>query len=98
MTIAEAGGYTIDKTPPPWSCSSLGFAPGEQQDYRNAFDAFDQRVSKLARADEDAALAAALEPGGRWNGLIGGVVSPSSAAPSPRRFRRATTTITTTAK
>jgi len=79
-TIAEAEGYTIDKTPPPWSRSSLGFAPGEQQDYRHAFDAFDQRVSKLARADEDAALAAALEPGGRWNGLIGAVVTFVSGA------------------
>jgi monoamine oxidase len=80
VTIAEAGGYTIDKTPPPWRRSSLGFAPGEQQDYRNAFDAFDQRVSKLARADEDAALAAALEPGGHWNGLIGAVVTFISGA------------------
>jgi monoamine oxidase len=73
--IAQAQGYAIDKTPPPWSRPSMGFRPDEQQDYRNAFNAFDERVSELARADNDVAVAAALEPGGRWNGLIGAVVT-----------------------
>jgi monoamine oxidase len=73
--IAEAQGRTIDKTPPPWSRSSLGFRLGEQQDYRQAFIAFDQRVSELADAAKDAAVAVALEPNGRWNGLISAVVT-----------------------
>jgi monoamine oxidase len=73
--IAEAQGRTIDKTPPPWSRSSLGFRLGEQQDYRQAFIAFDQRVSELADAAKDAAVAVALEPDGRWNGLISAVVT-----------------------
>jgi monoamine oxidase len=73
--IAEAQGRTIDKTPPPWSRSSLGFRLGEQQDYQQAFIAFDQRVSELAGAAKDAAVAVALEPNGRWNGLISAVVT-----------------------
>jgi monoamine oxidase len=74
--IAEAQGRTIDKTPPPWMRSSLGFASAEQEAYRDAFRAFDARVSRLARADaDDVAVAAALEPGGRWNELIGAVVT-----------------------
>ncbi len=73
--IAQAQGHTIDKTPPPWSRSSFGFRLNEQKDYRQAFEAFDERVAKLARGDNDAALTAALEPGGRWNGLIGAVVT-----------------------
>jgi monoamine oxidase len=73
--IAEAQRFTIDKTPPPWSRSSLGFKAGEQQDYRKAFNAFHERVSELARANADVAAAAALELGGRWNGLIGAVTS-----------------------
>ena len=40
VKIAETQGHTIDKTPPPWSRSSLGFAPGERLDYRMAFVAF----------------------------------------------------------
>jgi monoamine oxidase len=74
-TIAKAQGREIDQTPPPWARSSLGFKPGEQHDYRDAFDEFEARVSKLARADKDTALSVALEPGGRWNGLIGAVVT-----------------------
>lgn len=73
--IARAQGRHIDETPPPWARSSFGFRQGEQQDYREAFAAFEERVSKLARAEKDAALSAALEPGGRWNGLIGAVVT-----------------------
>lgn len=73
--IARAQGRQIDETPPPWARSSLGFRLGEQQDYREAFAAFEERVSELARAQEDVALSAALEPGGRWNGLIGAVVT-----------------------
>ncbi len=73
--IAQAQGREIDKTPPPWTRSSLGFRLSEQQDYRDAFRTFDARVHQLARADKDVAVAAALEPGGRWNGLISAVVT-----------------------
>ena len=73
--IAEAQKREIDKTPPPWTRSSLGFRLNEQQDYREAFRTFDARAHELARAEKDVAVAAALEPGGRWNGLIGAVVT-----------------------
>jgi len=78
--IAQAQGHKIDETPPPWSRSSLGFQLAEQRDYRKAFNAFDERVSELARADKDVAVAAALEPSGRWNGLVGAVVTFISGA------------------
>src|SRR6185312_12525626 len=73
--IARAQGRTIDETPPPWARSSMGFRLGEQKDYRKAFEEFETRVSKLAAADKDVPLAQALEPGNRWNGLIGAVVT-----------------------
>ena len=73
--IAQAQGREIDETPPPWARSSFGFQRGEQQDYREAFAEFEERVSKLAHADKDVALSAAFDPGGRWNGLIGAVVT-----------------------
>ncbi len=73
--IARAQGRTIDDTPPPWARSSVGFRPGEQQDYHRAFDAFERRIGALAVAERDVAVAAALEPGARWNGLIGAVVT-----------------------
>ena len=73
--IAQAQGREIDKTPPPWARSSLGFRMGEQQDYRKAFDEFEERISEFASSGKDVFVAAALEPGGRWNGLIGAVVT-----------------------
>jgi monoamine oxidase len=78
--IAQAQKRTIDKTPPPWARSSMGFRQGEQQDYRAAFHAFHERVSELVRADADVPVAAALELGGRWNGLIAAVVTFISGA------------------
>lgn len=78
--IAEGHGRTVDKTPPPWSLSSVGFLPSEQDDYREAFNIFHERVSELAQSDVDVAVAAALEPDGRWNGLIRAVTGFISGA------------------
>jgi monoamine oxidase len=78
--IAEGQGRTIDKTPPPWSRSSVGFLRSEQDDYRKAFNTFHERVSELAQSNADVAVATALEPDGRWNGLIGAVTGFISGA------------------
>jgi monoamine oxidase len=81
VPIAEAQGLTIDKTPPPWTRPSLtaGFPPDEQRAFRAAMDAFHERVGEVARAGNDV-VAAALEPGNRWNGLIGAVTTFISGA------------------
>ncbi|MEJ2435524.1 MAG: FAD-dependent oxidoreductase, partial [Pseudolabrys sp.] len=84
VTIAETQGLTVDRTPPPWARASLGFAPGEQDDYHRAMQAFYARVSRLARADADVAVAAAFEPGDRWNALIAAVVTFISGAEAAR--------------
>jgi monoamine oxidase len=73
--IARAQGHTIDETSPPWARSAMGFRLGEQKDYRKALEEFDARASKLAQADKDVALSQAFEPGNRWNGLIGAVIT-----------------------
>ncbi len=80
VAIAEAQGLTVDRTPPPWTRSSFGFAPDEQADYQRAMAAFYERVGALAREDADTSVAAAFEPGGRWNGLIDAVVTFISGA------------------
>jgi monoamine oxidase len=80
VKVAQAQKRTIDKTPPPWARSSMGFREGEQQDYSAAFHAFHERVSELVRADADVPVAAALDQGGRWNGLIAAVVTFISGA------------------
>lgn len=72
--IAEGSGFAIDRTPAPWStrAAPIGFTREDWLDYRQAADAFYARVSAAAQAGERPA-AELLEPGGRWNGLIGAV-------------------------
>lgn len=72
--IAEAGGFSIDRTPAPWStrAAPIGFTREDWLDYRQAADAFYERVAEAAKTGERPA-AELLEPGGRWNGLIGAV-------------------------
>jgi monoamine oxidase len=69
--IAEAHGYTIDRTPPPWTKPALpvGFSLAEQHDFSNAMDELHERVEAAAEGP-DVAAASVLEPGGRWNDLI----------------------------
>jgi monoamine oxidase len=84
VAIARAQGLTIDETAPPWMRSALGFKPGEQNDYRDAINDFYARVGELARADADVPVSAALTKDGRWNGLIGAVVTFISGAEPER--------------
>jgi monoamine oxidase len=80
--IAQAQGYAVDKTPPPWAKASLttGFPLSEQRDFSKSMQAFHERVGEVAHWDKDVAAAAALEPDGRWNGLIGAIATFISGA------------------
>lgn len=75
--IAQAQGRAIDKTPPPWTRPALetGFPLAEQRAFIAALHDFHDRVGAAARMDKDIAVSDVLEPGGRWNGLIGAVGS-----------------------
>jgi len=72
VKIAEGQGRTIDKTPPPWSRTSLpvGFTLSEQKEFAEAQDGFYERLEAAARNAEDGPASALLEPNGRWNNLI----------------------------
>jgi monoamine oxidase len=73
--IAAAQGKTIDKTTPPWMRPSPqpGFSVEAQREFRAASTAFFERVDEAARADPNRASSELLEPGNRWNPLIGSV-------------------------
>lgn len=75
--IAQGFGLAIDRTPPPWTRPSLpiGFAIEDQKAFRAALDVFYGRVHDLARSGEDVPASQALQPGGRWNDLIGTVAT-----------------------
>ena len=80
--IATGQGASIDKSLPSWMRPSLefGFSRAEQNEFGEAMDAFFARLERLAQNNADLPAAAALEPGGRWNGLINAVSTYISGA------------------
>ena len=69
--IAQAQGYTIDKTLPPWErrSMSIGFPLAEQEEFSHAMHEFFERIGPAAQ-EHDVAASLALAPGCRWNNLI----------------------------
>jgi len=82
VAIAEEQQRTIDKTPPPWQRRALRleFPETDQREFYKARDDFNARVSARAQKQPDVAVAALLEPGGRWNGLFGALSTYISGA------------------
>jgi monoamine oxidase len=80
--IALEQGATTDKSTPPWARPSLelGFPRAEQDEFQRAIGAFFARLERLAQNADDMAATAALDPGCRWNGLIGAVFTYISGA------------------
>ena len=86
VAIAEAQGRAIDRSTPSWGRPALenAFPLAEQRAYQQAMASFYDRLGALANDDADVPVAAAFEPGGRWNGLIGAVVSYISGGDAAR--------------
>lgn len=65
----EIEGLTLDQTPPPWGSPAFNHetTPDEQRAFREAFDAFDQRVAEAAATGIDRPAADLFEPDSRWN-------------------------------
>jgi monoamine oxidase len=72
--IARGMGFVIDETLPNWG-ARVSWLEGEeaQRQWMAARDAFDERCEAAAEAPEDRAESECLEPGNRWNGLIGAI-------------------------
>lgn len=85
----EPLGLTLDKTRPPWRTQAfnLGMTQEEQQAFRDAFDAFDERVTEAAGCGEDRPAADLFVPGDRWNGRMDAI----SGALNGARFAEVST-------
>jgi monoamine oxidase len=75
--IAECQGRRIDRTPPPWMRLSLnnGFPHDEQRAFVAAQHAFYERLEETGEREPDRPASALLEPGNRWNNLMGAVAT-----------------------
>jgi monoamine oxidase len=77
VAVAQAEGYAIDKSPPPWQKPSLpvGFPLEAQTEFAKAQRDFFVRLEAAAANEPDVAAAELLDPGCRWNHLIGAVAT-----------------------
>ncbi len=71
-SMAEAQGFTLDRTPPPWESQAFNheMSAAEQSEFRTAFAAFEDRLAEAADRGEEGPASALLEPGGPWNPRI----------------------------
>ena len=70
--VATTLGMTIDRTPPPWGARrrTIGFPPGDLEDFRAVSDRFFARLHQADTAAADRPASDFLEPGNRWNPLL----------------------------
>jgi len=68
----QQAGFALDRSPPHWTRQSFNknFPPQDQRDYRDALNAFEDRLHAAAAAGIDRPGSDFFEPGGRWNVLI----------------------------
>ena len=81
-TMAEAEGYTIDSTPPPWSRPALprGAPSPDQAAFGEAIGRFRARVDAFSDGEADHAASTFVESDERWNPLINAVSTFYSGA------------------
>jgi len=86
VAVAQVQGRTVDKSPPPWKRPTMpnGFPPADQAEFDKALRDYFDRVGEAAAKEPDVAAAAGLEPGCRWNKLIGAVTTYISGAEPER--------------
>ena len=73
--LAPALGFTVEQRPPSWARPAFqaNFPLTEQEDYWAAWDRLYRRFE--AAADSTRRMAEFLEPGGRWNALLGAMAT-----------------------
>ena len=71
-TLALRSGLTIDKTLPPWrtQINNVGFAPGDQADFRAALGRLFARLDEAGETEGDQSADRLLDLGSRWNPLL----------------------------
>ena len=84
--IAREQGRRIDETPPPWQriCKQSGFPIEEQKLFREAQQAFFDRIDEMAKERPEAPSSQALAPDGRWNALLSAVTTYIAGAEPDR--------------
>ena len=85
----EGEGLTLDKSPPPWGNQAFNHesTAGEQDDFGQAFEAFELRVAEAAARGEDRPAADLFELDNPWNARLDAI----SGALNGARFAEVST-------
>jgi monoamine oxidase len=75
--LAPSLGFTVDDMLPPWErpAHPVNFSPREREDYHAAWDRFYARIDEAAASHSARRMSELFEPGCRWNGLLGAMVT-----------------------
>jgi monoamine oxidase len=75
--LAPSLGFAVDDYPPPWARPAFegNFPPAEQQAYWAAWHDFYARVDAMAATQGERPMSDCFAPGGRWNGMLGAMVT-----------------------
>jgi monoamine oxidase len=82
VAIAEKAGFTIDRTPAPWTSNKrdLTFSEDQEQDFQRASAAFYDRLEQATEEDHDRPASDFLEPGSPWNELLNAISTYANGA------------------
>ena len=80
--IADASGFTVDRTPAPWDNEErdLGLRPDEQEGYETTLATFHARIAEEADRGRDGPLSALVPAGSPWRPLLDAVSTFVSGA------------------
>lgn len=72
VAIAERADVKIDRTPPHWTrqAGNANFSKEDQAGFGRALEALEEKIEAAAARGQDLAVAALMEPDGRWNPLL----------------------------
>jgi monoamine oxidase len=75
--LAPSLGFQVDTMLPPWErpAHPANFSRGEREDYHAAWDRFYTRVDAAAAVNSAQRMSEFFEPGERWNGLLGAMIT-----------------------
>lgn len=79
--IAETAGFTVDRTPAPWTARrDMSFLGSDRHEFEAAMERFNARVEAAAEKGADGPAAEYLEAGQKWNGLLDAISTYSNGA------------------
>lgn len=80
--IAEASGFTVDRSEAPWRRQSggHGITPADLADFGETFQRFEKRIDAEAEKNAPRPASEYLEPGSRWTAMMNAIFSYISGA------------------